>query len=188
MPNTQPIDPTDITDTTQPTEDIPVTDANENEVDTSVEPVVDEIEEGSKLDIDPRHVARAIALQQLFTNLIPEATDFPADTLLEELGAAEYDAKLVAEIVAGVTEKLPEIDPIITKFAPEWPIEQIFNIDLIILRMGIWEAFLSKITPAKVVINECIELAKEFGGENSSSFINGVLGNILQQKEQEKAA
>lgn len=129
--------------------------------------------------LDPRHVARAIALQQLFNHLFPETNTFAANDLLEVLEVEKYDTELCTQIVEGVKTSQTEIDPIITQFAPSWPIDQIAPIDLIILRMGIWEGFISKITPAKVVINECIELAKEFGGENSSSFVNGVLGNLF---------
>lgn len=141
-----------------------------------------------EVTLDPRHVARAIALQQLFNHLFPDTNAFEDNDLLEVLEVEDYDRDLCAQIVEGVQTSQEEIDPYITQFAPSWPIDQIAPIDLLILRMGIWEGFISKITPAKVVINECIELAKEFGGENSSSFINGVLGNLFVAKDNSRQA
>lgn len=67
--------------------------------------------------------------------------------------------------------------------APKWPIEKINRIDLAILRLAVWELFYKRKTPPKVAIDEAIELAKEFGAENSPSFINGVLGTIFKKKE-----
>ena len=132
---------------------------------------------------DPRHTARAIALQQLFTKLIAEAHPFATEDLLQILETAEYDQPLTEKLVAGVPETLSQIDPIIEELAPAWPIKQIAPVDLVILRMGIWEAFISRITPARVVINEAIELGKEFGGPSSSGFINGVLGALLNRED-----
>ena len=132
---------------------------------------------------DPRHVARAIALQQLFTKLIATATPFADEDLLEILETSAYDQPLAEKIVAGVPENLEQIDPVIEELAPAWPIKQIAPVDLIILRMGIWEGFVSLMTPERVVINEAIELAKEFGGPNSSGFINGVLGALLNRED-----
>jgi N utilization substance protein B len=67
--------------------------------------------------------------------------------------------------------------------APEWPIEQIARMDRVILRIGVYELTRDKSVPPKVVINEAVELAKAFGGDNSSKFINGVLGTILRNQE-----
>lgn len=130
---------------------------------------------------DPRHVGRSIALQELFTQLFPEAEAFSEVELLEILEEEKYDEQLTQQIVSGVTEHEQEIDRLIAEKAPAWPIEQIAPIDLLILRMGIWEGRISQVTPPKIVINECIELAKEFGG--SSTFINGVLANLLITKK-----
>lgn len=135
--------------------------------------------------MDPRHIARAIALQILFNTWNDASTGeiIEPELLLEELEAESYDTDLSQSIIEGVKPHLDRIDPIIQKLAPAWPIEQIAPVDLIILRMAIWEAFIGKINPAKVVINEAIELAKQFGGANSSSFVNGVLGTLLKNEE-----
>lgn len=128
--------------------------------------------------VDPRHAARALALQQLFTVLVSKKDIIPAQDLLEEMNIEEYDHKLERKIVSGVSELKDKIDPIISELAPSWPLEQISPVDLTILRIGIWEGYLGKTAPVKVVINEAIELAKKFGGANSSKFVNGVLGTL----------
>lgn len=131
---------------------------------------------------DPRHVSRALALQQLFPKRVDIQPKVDLDLLLQELEATTYDRELFERIVSGVKDYQEQIDPVISDLAPAWPIEQIAPVDLTLLRMGIWEAFVGQITPTKVVINEMIELGKEFGGQNTSSFVNGVLGSLLTDK------
>lgn len=136
-------------------------------------------------------------MQKLFNDLMrgqdPE-THFDEKELLEELETKTYDKNLCEQIYEGVKSTVEELDKIINEYAPAWPIPNIATVDLILLRMGIWEAFIGKLNPEKVVINEYIELAKAFGGARSGPFINGVLGNIHIQKgekvedEQGKAA
>ena len=77
------------------------------------------------------------------------------------------------------------IDAIISKYAPQWPISQMKLVDLQILRIAIFEGFLGEITPPKVAIDEAIEVAKDFGGEISSKFVNGVLGAIYEERNKE---
>lgn len=132
---------------------------------------------------DPRHVSRAIALQVLFARLVAQQPEVPVTELLEEMEVTEYDQPLVQKLVDGVFKYFPSIDPVIAKLAPAWPIEQIAPVDLMILRMAVWEGFIGKITPIKVVINEAIELGKQFGGPSSGSFINGVLGSLMNSEE-----
>ncbi|OGY62302.1 MAG: transcription antitermination factor NusB, partial [Candidatus Harrisonbacteria bacterium RIFCSPHIGHO2_01_FULL_44_13] len=96
-------------------------------------------------------------------------------------------------LVKGVIEHIDEIDAIITKAAPEWPVEQIAIIDRNALRIGLYELLYAdpEEVPPKVAINEAIEIAKNYGGPNSGKFINGVLGTVykqLQEKEQPKQA
>lgn len=136
------------------------------------------------MGVDARHSARAIALQQLFGRFFAPAdsNDFQTDDLKEVLEIEEFDAKLVSKIVSGTISTAESIDAIIHKLAPTWPIDQIAPVDLVILRMSIWEAFIERKTPAKVVINEGIELARQFGGVRSSSFINGVLGTLYKEE------
>jgi N utilization substance protein B len=86
--------------------------------------------------------------------------------------------------VDGVDTNSHALDDLIRPVAPEWPIEQIARMDRVILRIGVYELTEDKNIPPKVVINEAVELAKAFGGENSSKFINGVLGTILRNQEE----
>jgi len=93
------------------------------------------------------------------------------------------DAGFSTTIVDGVEKNIVEIDAMITKYAPEWPIEQITIVDRNILRIGIFELKFAPDIPPKVAINEAIELAKSFGGESSGKFVNGVLGAIFKDIE-----
>lgn len=83
---------------------------------------------------------------------------------------------------ADIIKHISEIDAIIHTDAPKWPIDKINKVDLAILRCAIWELLIQKTTPPKVIIDESVELAKEFGTDTSSSFINGVLGSIIKLK------
>jgi N utilization substance protein B len=107
---------------------------------------------------------------------------------IKEFGPGLEDKSFIWELVNGIVSHLDEIDEIIKKTAPQWPIDQISIVDRNVLRIGIYELVFGdkKAVPPKVAINEAIELAKGFGGENSGKFVNGVLGTvfkILQEKE-----
>jgi N utilization substance protein B len=80
---------------------------------------------------------------------------------------------------------ITEIDDIIALNAPKWPLDKINKVDLAVLRCAIWELLYQKDTPPKVVIDEAVELSKEFGNDKSSSFINGVLGSIIKETPHE---
>lgn len=95
------------------------------------------------------------------------------------------DGGFITTLVHGVIANIAEIDKNIQTFAPEWPIEQITLVDRNILRIGIYELLLDQEIPAKVAINEAIELAKNFGGPSSGKFINGVLGAIHKKNIEE---
>ena len=102
---------------------------------------------------------------------------------LKEFGPGLEDPAFTWQLVTGVIQQLGNIDKIIEKAAPEWPIDQISIIDRNVLRIGLYELLYSDKTavPPKVAINEAIELAKSFGGENSGKFINGVLGTVYRE-------
>ncbi len=143
-----------------------------------------------KKSTDPRHLSRELALQSLFSKDFNKDRDNVIEFGLSELSSldeiTEYNKELYNQLVSGVKDNTQKIDEIITKFAPQWPIPQMKLVDLQILRMSIFEGFLSKITPPKVAIDEAIELAKEFGGETSSKFVNGVLGAIYEEYKDEE--
>ncbi|MEK7167872.1 MAG: transcription antitermination factor NusB, partial [Patescibacteria group bacterium] len=99
--------------------------------------------------------------------------------------APEFDdGGFVKHLVSGVMDHQEDIDSLIVKYAPEWPLEQITVIDRNILRLGIFELKYDENIPAKVAINEAIELAKSFGGESAGKFVNGVLGAVYKEIDQ----
>jgi len=103
---------------------------------------------------------------------------------IKEQGVGLQDTSFIENLVKGVTKKITEIDNILIKYAPDWPIEKITTIDRNIIRLGIYELeFEENKIPPKVVINEAIEMAKTFGGESSGRFVNGVLGAIYNNME-----
>jgi N utilization substance protein B len=138
---------------------------------------------------DPRHLSRELALQTLFSKDFNNNRINTIDFNVEELSVIDeieaYNEELYTSIVIGVREKKEDIDNMITSFAPQWPISQMKLVDIQILRMAIYEGFIEKITPPKVAIDEAIELAKGFGGDSSSKFVNGVLGAIYEKYKQE---
>lgn len=111
---------------------------------------------------DPRHLKRRKAVSYLFRYTF------------------EKDQEIQSELAEKIIKKLKEVDKVIKTSAPDWPLQQINRIDLAILRLAVYELVLIKTEPPKVLIDEAVELAKEFGGENSSSFINGVLGSVYK--------
>lgn len=140
-----------------------------------------------------RHLGRIVALQTLYEqDFRREVGDlaFALDEVLaRNINRYEEtidDKEFIEELVAGVDSHQPELDGIIGPVAPEWPIDQIARIDRVILRIGVYELLHEPSVPPKVAINEAVELAKAFGGDNSSKFINGVLGTVLRQAEEAK--
>lgn len=95
----------------------------------------------------------------------------------------DVDVEYVHRVVKGVAEHVVEIDALIAKAAPEWPLDQISIIDKSILRLSGFELLKDADIPPKVAINEAVEIAKTFGGENSSKFINGVLGTLYRNSD-----
>ena len=135
-----------------------------------------------------RHLGRIVALQTLYEyEFRTESHDNSADAKeilsrnLERYETAIDDTKFVESLVAGVLKEQKAIDEKIQPIAPDWPIEQIARIDRNIVRLGLYELLhQSEIVPPKVAINEAVELAKAFGSDNSSKFVNGVLGTALR--------
>ena len=134
-----------------------------------------------------RHLSRSIAMQSLYEwDFNGQATDTINDIIeknMGEFGPGLDDKDFPRQLVHGVIEKLPKLDTIIEKAAPEWPMSQIAVVDRNVLRLGLWELLFGDhaAVPPKVAINEAIELAKSFGGETSGKFINGVLGTVYRE-------
>lgn len=137
-----------------------------------------------------RHLGRIIALQTLyeqeFRRDCGDKSLRPNQVL--ERNIARYrkmvdDREFIERLVKGVDANQKDLDATLQPVAPEWPIDQIARMDRIVLRIGTYELLHDRDIPPKVVINEAVELAKAFGGDNSSKFINGVLGTVLRDIE-----
>ncbi len=131
-----------------------------------------------------RYLSRTLAVQTLFELDFHGYGHERAHEILEynraENAPALQDDGFAGELVRGVLERRGEIDEYIVKYATEWPLEQITLIDRNILRLGIFEMLYHQHIPARVAINEAIELAKSYGGASSSKFVNGVLGSLYK--------
>ena len=126
-----------------------------------------------------RRRARALALQALYEiDSAGHEAEEAVNHLLAKGGLSEENANFTRELVSGVIRNKEKIDEHIQRFAPAWPIEQIPAVDKNILRLAIFEILLDNKVPVKVAINEAVELAKTFGSDNSSKFVNGVLGSV----------
>ncbi len=121
-----------------------------------------------KTPYDPRHIRRQKAIKNLF------------------LWSFRSDQKIENELAKKILVNSKKINEIIVQSAPDWPIEQINRVDLAILRLAIYELVIVKKEPPKVIIDEAVELAKRYGSEKSSSFVNGVLGTVLKKVEKKE--
>lgn len=136
-----------------------------------------------------RHLSRTIAMQTVYEwDFRATENNAPASQDLEDITERnitayeeDVDAEFVRSVVSGVVKYVDEIDELIVKFAPEWPIDQIALIDKTILRVAVFEILHREDVPPKVIINEAVELGKTFGSESTSRFVNGVLGTIYRQ-------
>jgi len=138
-----------------------------------------------------RHLSRSIAMQSLyewdFSDKKRELRTI-VEKNIKEFGPGLEDEGFVWQLVTGVIEHIKEIDKIIEKAAPQWPISQINIVDRNVLRIGLYELLFGskEAVPPKVAINEAIELAKGFGGESSGKFVNGVLGTVYKEVEKKE--
>lgn len=129
-----------------------------------------------------RHRVRTIALQILFEL---DATDHAPDVVIarriEDEDLPLEGERFLRRLVFGVWEHYPYLDRIIEGAAPSWPVSQMPGVDKAILRIALYEMLIDEVekTPVKAVINEAVELAKHFGSDNSSRFVNGVLGTVV---------
>jgi N utilization substance protein B len=135
-----------------------------------------------------RHLGRIVALQSLYEYEFRAQSDdasLDIDEILER-NLTRYedtidDKEFVSTLVRGVIAEIPALDDKIRPLAPDWPLEQVARIDRAVLRLGLYELLhLGDIIPPKVAINEAVELAKAFGSDNSSKFVNGVLGTAYR--------
>ena len=129
----------------------------------------------------PRTRARSLALQVLYE--VDIANHPPAEVFkarLEDTPLANELAEFARQIIFGILPIAHELDHLIARYAPEWPLDQIAAIDRNILRMALWEFAVFHETPIKVAINEAVELAKQYGSDSAPRFVNGVLGSLAE--------
>jgi N utilization substance protein B len=133
----------------------------------------------------PRTRARSLALQVLYE---VDITNHPPvdvyQSRLEDTPLTDDLAEFARQIIFGVLPNTQELDNLIAKYAPEWPLDQIAAIDRNILRMAFWEFAIFRDTPVKVAINEAVELAKQYGSDSAPRFVNGVLGSLAEHKDE----
>ena len=136
-----------------------------------------------------RHLSRSVVLQALFEWDIRGQHNKESKKIIDrdakEFAPGVSDVSFMEELMKGILGKREELDDIIVKAAPEWPLDKISPVDRNVLRIGLYELLFSdrEEVPAKVAINEAVEIAKTFGGENSSKFINGVLGTLYRNSD-----
>jgi N utilization substance protein B len=129
-----------------------------------------------------RHRVRTIALQILFElDTTDHAPDIVVARWVEDEQLPPEGERFLRRLVFGVWEHYPYLDRIIEEAAPSWPVSQMPGVDKAILRIALYEIVIDSVekTPVKAVINEAVELAKHFGSDNSSRFVNGVLGTVV---------
>lgn len=137
-----------------------------------------------------RHLARSIAMQVLyqwdFRGKPTAALPAIIDEMMREFGVGVEDEKdYVTATVTGVIDHLEEIDAEVQTHAPHWPLEQMAIVDRNILRIGVYEMRFAKEIPDKVAINEAVEIAKTYGGPTSGKFVNGVLGAMYTDRQED---
>ena len=136
-----------------------------------------------------RHLARTLAMQSLFlwdfNGKKQKELGEVVDEILSRFAPGFDNRNFVEKLIKGVLNNAAEIDKYIVKYATEWPLEQITTVDRNVLRIGVYELVFDPQIPAKVAINEAIEMAKAFGGVSSGKFVNGVLGAIYKDMEKE---
>ena len=131
-----------------------------------------------------RHQARIVAIQTLFeVDVAEHEMKRVLGQRLTESALAEEGIEFTQSLVSGVLQYREQLDSIIGKIAPDWPVDQLAAVDRNVLRMAIYELLVAKDTPTKVVINEAVELAKLFGSDSAPRFVNGVLGTLVKEKE-----
>jgi len=138
-----------------------------------------------------RHLSRSIVLQSFyewdfFGRRVGELDDI-VNRNIDSFAPGLQEKDFIFTLIKGISDNIEKIDNIIKVAAPEWPIEQVAIVDRNVLRIGLYELLFGDKSevPPKVAINEAIELAKNFGGESSGRFVNGVLGTVFREMEKE---
>ncbi len=140
------------------------------------------------MSLKNRRPARVMALQALYEL---DCTDHPIEQVMTERlreNQIADDLRIFSyQLINGVLQHKARLDQLIQQYAPDWPLDQVAIVDRNILRIAIYEFAIWRDTPAKVAINEAVELAKEFGSESASRFVNGVLGTLTVHEAEVRA-
>lgn len=134
-----------------------------------------------KTSKDPRHQSRRLALAEIYSEEMNNSIEYANETKvtsLETLEITSYDKKLFKQIVEGIRSDKDDLKEAIQQNAKDWALDKIFKIDLAILMVSVWE-LKNTSTPHKVIVDEAVELAKEFGEIDSPKFVNGVLSGVI---------
>ena len=134
-----------------------------------------------------KHLSRILSISYLYTyfksqDTSVELSPYEPNSVMDILEENKYDTRLYETLTDGVVKEQAKLDKVIADLAPEWGLQDMNILNLIILRVAIYEAFIGEITPVAIVINEAIELKKELGSDEGASFINGVLGAIAKDE------
>lgn len=146
-------------------------------------------EAATRFHMATRHLVRSIVLQTLYEWTFYDQKPNIASILernLKEFGHGIDEPEFAWRLIKGIVERVADIDRVLEKAAPEWPVSQIALVDRNVLRIGLYELMYADKdeVPPKVAINEAIELAKNYGGPNSGKFINGVLGTVYRELQE----
>ena len=128
-----------------------------------------------------RRKTRVVSLQVLYeADSVGHDVELVLQGRTEDAGLSGPSVEFAKDLVHGVLANRKEIDKIVSGFAPSWPIDQMAIIDRNILRIAVYEIVIGRTTPPKVAVNEAVELAKAYGSDSSSKFVNGVLGSVME--------
>jgi transcription antitermination protein NusB len=134
-----------------------------------------------------RHLARIVALQTLFElEFAANSPDSVLERTLKTKALIGDSASFAGELVHGVLDNQDQLNDTIKRFATAFPVDQLAPMDRNILRIALYEILIDQKTPAKVAVNEAVELAKEFGADTSPKFVNGVLGAVIPKDKERK--
>ncbi len=134
-----------------------------------------------------KHLSRILSVSYLYTHYKSldsdvELSPYEPNSVMDILEEQKYDTRLYEQLTEGVIAHQEKIDQVIESLAPAWGLNEMNILNLIILRLSIFEAFIGELTPVAIVINEALELKKELGSEEGANFINGVLGAIAKDE------
>lgn len=135
-----------------------------------------------KFNKDPRHLARKIALNYIYSLSISDTIP-DIEFIKDNLDGGKFDEELFTNLIEGFKKYQKDLDELTAPMLVNWNTEQLLDLDIFLIKMAILELKILKITPIKVAVDEAVELAKEFGSEKSGKFVNGVLAKVIESNK-----